>query len=81
MDVFTAAVQRNLSYLVIGGTIILIFLSGIQWGGAPIFVVQESMANRLFDAAFLVVLLFWFQRQRPETTKTEIITDPKGDDV
>ena len=74
MDTFTARVQRNLSYLVIGGVLLLIVISGTGLVQIP-----ESMLTKLFDAAFLVVLLYWFQRQREPSASLPpeaVITPP-----
>jgi len=61
VDMFTATVQRNLSYLVIGGVLLMVLVSGTGFLAIP-----DAILQKLFDAAFLIVLLFWFQRQRPE---------------
>lgn len=61
MDVFTAKTQRNLSFLVIGGVFLLVLLNG-----TGLVTIGESILLKFFDAAFLVVLLFWFQRQRTD---------------
>lgn len=61
IELFTARVQRNLSYLVIGGVFALVLLSGTK-----LLTIPDAILTKIFDAAFLVVLLFWFQRQRTE---------------
>lgn len=61
MDHFTAIVQRNLSYLVIGGVFGLIVMNG-----SGFLTIPEQTINKLIDAALLLVLFFWFQRQRTD---------------
>jgi hypothetical protein len=86
MELFTATVQRNLSYLVVAGVLMLIILHGTGW-----IEIDINLIEKLIDAVLLVVILFWFNRQRPDgaaippgaagksTTTTEtIVTDPKG---
>jgi hypothetical protein len=87
MELFTAKVQRDLSYIVVGGVFLLIVLNGSGYVS-----VTDTVFSKIFDAAFLIVLLFWFNRQRQgpdstippgaagkSTTTTEtIVTSPKG---